>query len=72
MLLIEQEAEWFQRQFGYCGEEKNAVPLPGIEPYFFYCPAHSLLAALTQLFLLSKQHSVSQFLSKRHHSALQK
>jgi hypothetical protein len=32
-----------------CGEEKNLLSLPGIEPQFITCMAHSLTAILTEL-----------------------
>lgn len=38
---------------GCFGEEKNVLSLPGIEPQFFTCPAHSVVSVLTMLLWLS-------------------
>jgi hypothetical protein len=38
---------------GYFGEKKNFLSLPGIEPQFFTCPAHSVVFVLTALLQLS-------------------
>jgi hypothetical protein len=38
-----------QRRYGPRAEEKNLLPVPGIEAWFFSCPACSLVAALTKL-----------------------
>lgn len=38
---------------GCFGEEKNVLSLPGIEPQFFTCSAHSVVSVLTMLLWLS-------------------
>jgi hypothetical protein len=35
LISIGQEAGWTQKQSGHSGEEKNLLPLPGIEPWGF-------------------------------------
>jgi hypothetical protein len=42
-----------QRRSGRCEEEKNFLPLLGIEPLFLCRPARSLVAIPTGLFLVS-------------------
>jgi hypothetical protein len=34
---------------GRCGDEKNILPLPGIEPQFLGRPVHSLVAIPTEI-----------------------
>jgi hypothetical protein len=45
-----------QSHSGHGGERKTSQPLPGIEPWNTDCPAHSLVAILTELSWLLTCH----------------
>jgi hypothetical protein len=40
-----------QNRSGRCGDEKNLLSLPGIEPTFLCCPARTIVAVLIELSL---------------------
>jgi len=41
-----------QSGYGHFGEQRNPLPLFGIETPFLNCPAHNLVTATNDLFLL--------------------
>jgi len=61
MLYVHGKIPWYplngrlgepKSQSEFCGQEKNLLPLPGIEPPFLIHPASSLVTILTEILQL--------------------